>query len=110
MAGGEEPGLEGGFVDGEEEAQEAGMFEPEDLEAVRLGEVPDGAAAPEQVGGDGFGGDVGDEVERPVEHFDEEGEFREDPAVDVVGEAGVVGGADRGEAAAGAGSVAGGGG
>lgn len=75
-----------------------------------FGEVPDGAAAPEQVGGDGFGGDVGDEVERPVEHFDEEGEFREDSAVDVVGEAGVVGGADRGEAEAGAGSVAGGGG
>ena len=98
----EEPLLEGDFLDGEQESEEGVVLDPEDLEGMVLCEVPDVAAAREHVRCDRFRGGVGEEVEDPVEHFNEEGEFGQDARMKVVGESGGVGRMYSGEAAAGA--------
>lgn len=90
LVAGHKPVLNAVFGQGEEEAKGPKLFEFEDGETVGFGDVPDGFG--EDLLGDDLGEAVKEVGDDPVEHFDEEGEFLQDAAVDVVGETGGVGG------------------
>jgi hypothetical protein len=67
---------------------------------VSLGEVPDVTATSQKVRSEGLGDRIGQKVEDPVEHFDQEREFRQHAAVEVIGEARGVGSGYGGQTAA----------
>lgn len=62
------------FTEWEEEADQAVVLDPEDLDAVALGDVPNAGFREETLRGD-FGASVEDIGEDPVEYFNEEREF-----------------------------------
>lgn len=76
------------------------MFYPQDLQAVLAGEVQHATTPDEELCRYGFSDGVGDEVECPVEHFDQEREFGEDAGVDIIGKSRIVWCLDGGESAA----------
>jgi len=78
--------------EGEEDAEDGVVLEPEDVESVLLSKLGDFVSALQSVhvGGNLLGHGVDDVVEGPVEHLDEKGEFLQDSAVQVSGESGSV--------------------
>ena len=95
----EEPTLELVLTHGEQEGEKGIMLDPQHLQAVTLSEIPHTATPYKQLCCDSLGERISQEIEDPVEHFDEKGKFGKDTGVDVVGKARVIGRLDGGEAA-----------
>ncbi len=96
----QEPRLKYDLLDGEKKAEERIMLSPEDSFAMTLSKIPYVAPPRKESCGQVFGDGVSDEVENPIEHLDQEGEFRKHTAVIVVSEAGGIRRSDGGQTAA----------
>lgn len=83
-----EPMLNAVLGEWKEKTQGPELFESEDVETVSLGNFPDGLR--KDLGGNDLGHTVEEVSDDPVEHFDQEREFLQSTAVDVIGKSGRV--------------------
>lgn len=88
LMAGHEPMLNVVLGEWKEKAQGPELFELEDVEAVSLGDFPDGFR--KDLGRYDLSHTVEEVRDDPVEHFDQERELLQDTAVDVVGKSGCV--------------------
>ena len=91
--------LHGDLLDGEQEAEDAVVLQVEDGDAVLLRRLPDAVGGEDELTA-GLDADVEEQVDGPVEHLDEEGEFLDEAAVPVVGVARGIGSVHHSTAAA----------
>lgn len=73
------------FADKEDEAQPRFMFDIKDQNAMVFGQLPETIVFGEEQLRQRFGDGVEGQIEDPVEHFDQEGEFLENATVPVIG-------------------------
>lgn len=67
------------------------MLNVEDEHAMVLRQLPQSVVSGKGELGDGFGEGIKQKVESPIKHLDEEGEFGQNPRMDIVGKAGRIG-------------------
>lgn len=97
---GEEPFLNIDFLQRKPEAEYGFVLKPQNTLAMSLRKIPYSVSSSHDDGSKLLGDDVEEEVDSPVEHFHEEGEFSQYPGVDVVGEPGRVRRVNSGKTAA----------
>lgn len=82
--------LEVDLADKEDEAQPRFMLDIKDQNAMIFGQLPQTIVLGEEQLRQRFGDGVESQIEDPVEHFDQEGEFLENATVPVIGKPGRI--------------------